>query len=391
MKYKKHLTVFVLFAIAAFSPLLVAVRAGSPNTFVQVYDGSTLMDGRLTTGDFDNNGTVDIAIAGHRIPSSTDYSLSVLINDGQGVFTSLSDSPFHRTLALRAGDFDSDHVLDLAVLSNDSGPAEVRVFRGLGDGTFVAVPNAQMVTYARTIDTGDSNGDGLLDVVATGYTGRPARDTVVYPLVSNGDGTLTPHPEMRKHGRLRSAAVVDFDQDGRADVAVLQNWSVQLFRAQPDGSIASPTAIPLDAKIVSPGYFNLKAADFNGDGFGDILFPQLGRSSLGMLRSDSDGSFAPLAFLPGYSNIAYDFAVGDFDGDGLADALINGPGEGMYYRGGAGGLGEASAFTFEGRIQDPMVVDDFDGDGRQDIASSETFSAGARLWVVLSRFSTPAN
>jgi len=84
----------------------------------------------LVTGDFDGDGTLDLAIT-----NSLDNTVSVLLGNGDGTFQDavnydVGSSP----AALVAADFNGDHILDLAVA--DSGDGTVTLLVGGVSGTF---------------------------------------------------------------------------------------------------------------------------------------------------------------------------------------------------------------------------------------------------------------
>ncbi len=112
-------------------------------------------------GDIDNDGDIDGFCLNY------DVNSTLLINDGNGVFTnSISGSGIANTTSFFGmnatfQDFDNDTYLDLLLTGDDH-----FLYKGNGDGTFTAVPNPMVYsTYTITSHAiGDLNNDGWLDV-----------------------------------------------------------------------------------------------------------------------------------------------------------------------------------------------------------------------------------
>ena len=84
----------------------------------------------VTTGDFDRDGTSDLAIA-----NTASGSVSVLLGDGDGNFQAPRTFAAGAAVwAVAIGDFNGDGAPDLATA--DNGANTVSVLPGNGDGTF---------------------------------------------------------------------------------------------------------------------------------------------------------------------------------------------------------------------------------------------------------------
>jgi hypothetical protein len=117
------------------------------------------------TGDFDKNGTVDVAMASN--------SVYIFSNDGTGRLTVAHAYPLQQTgLGIVTADFNGDGKLDLLVLGIDptSQDWSYSVLLGNGDGTFQSpVFNPQGVTGGSppAVIVADFNHDGKPDIATT--------------------------------------------------------------------------------------------------------------------------------------------------------------------------------------------------------------------------------
>jgi len=167
-------------------------------------------------------------------------------------------------------------------------------------------------------------------------------------------------------------AVADFNGDGKADLAVsdysgVSGVSILLGDGAGNFRVASTLS----------GFYSAYVGDFNGDGIPDLACPNFitgPNVTLTILLGKGDGTFQTVASIPSPHN-SNNIAVGDFNGDGKADLAIAdldtgvdillGNGDGTFqppvsYASGAPGSPGANF----------IVVADFNGDGRADIATS---------------------
>jgi outer membrane protein assembly factor BamB len=208
----------------------------------------------VAVGDFDKNGTLDVAVA--------TSGLDILLGNGDGTFAPEVAYPSnsYASYGVAVGDIDGDGVLD-AVIVHTYGET-VGVFRGKGDGTFQPETQYATGTEPSSVALGDVDGDGHLDVAVTNY-----RDDTVGVLYGQGDGTFAPQVAYPAGLNPNGVVIVDLNRDGLADLAatnfdeatvsVLLNAGSRQFANQfVMGTGAGPSA--------------LATADLNADGWPDL-------------------------------------------------------------------------------------------------------------------------
>lgn len=272
--------------------------------------------------------------------------------------------------AVTVGDFNDDGRPDIAALGG-SGVPDSGLF------LFVANSGGQFPTFttygaapvsvleAGSIDTGDFNGDGLDDLVATVWDGF-----VIFH--QNAAGTLDPPVHFVSPTDLR-VATGDFNNDGRDDVVAIgwgsQSTDVNVYLQDASGLVA------LDATYVGihNGWDDLEVGDVNGDGLDDVVVMSgQGGADFAVFTQTATGTMTgPVP----YSNVAGGLSpnaigIGDFDGDGRADVVVD---EGfssllhLYMQNAAGTLNPDQAFDVPGLKAGAIESIDWEGDGKDEI------------------------
>jgi len=229
-----------------------------------------------------------------------------------------------------AGDYDGDGWVDLYATGGPEGSN--RLLRNLGDGTFEDVAAAAGVGLAGSFGAGavfaDYDGDGHLDLLVSGVLETPL---VVFRNL--GDGTFsdaTASTGIDVTADTFSAAFGDYDGDGDLDVA-LTHWqqditeSARLWRND-DGSFVDVTAeADLD---IGRGLFDLDwsftatFADINEDGLPDLLLAG-DFSGSQVFVNDGDGTFTDATGEMIDDENGMGSAVGDYDNDGDLDWFVS--------------------------------------------------------------------
>lgn len=169
-----------------------------------------------------------------------------------------------------------------------------------------------------------------------------------------------------------SITSADFDEDGRADIAiadVIAN-AVTVLRGRGDGTFDSPVRLRVGIQPYSVG-----SADFNADGHADLVAASTLSKDLHVLEGRGDGTFKRPYRLTA-SGFPDDMAVADVNADGRLDvvALNAFYGKLDVYLNRAGVLVKQPVVATGGTsigLSLAVTVADLDGDGDQDIALAE--------------------
>jgi hypothetical protein len=282
---------------------------------------ATPYTGFLATGDFDNSGKLGLAVAGLQSSDAT-----ILLGNGNGSFTQSSALVYIQnfpTVSLASGDFNGDGNLDLVATGNGSGlPVVVQL--GYGDGAFNVVPSSPfgLTTGITSIAVGDFNGDGKLDLALGGsdLTTGAGHLTI---LLGNGDGTFTPTAASPiAVGASYSIAVADFNGDGKLDLAVANyaTNTVTILLGNGDGTFTQASGSPIP---VGSAPYAITAGDFTGSGKLGLAVANFHDNNVSILLGKGDGTFTQSATIP-VGKGPYSLTVGDFNGSGrLGLAVAN--------------------------------------------------------------------
>lgn len=244
------------------------------------FDGENFIDsqislpgvtrGSIDWGDFDNDGAIDLLIVGQDTESSSITKL--FKNEG----TDFEEVELANVIGVSFGDaawadFDSDGLFDFIItgvtgVAPDTGPPVTKLYRNTGSG-FEETSNDFTGIYESSVDWGDADGDGDLDLLLTGFTA--AHEPVTQLYLNEADGFQL--VEIGIPGVLEGFAKWgDYDNDGDLDILLVGNTIMDPPR---QFRVFSNDNLTFESIFNGPGVGQASGgwADFNNDGFLDIF------------------------------------------------------------------------------------------------------------------------
>lgn len=346
---------------------LVVANASSNNVTIMIGDGSGGFGGARTYsvgltptsvagGDFNGDGKIDLVTS-----NSNQNSVSVLLGGGGGNFGTEVKYPAGSTpRQVVVGDYNNDGKLDLAVANGTccQNTQSVSILLGNGAGGFSAPTTFTAGTNAYAIISADFNNDGKADLAVANNA-----DNNISLLLGNGSGAFATPVNFALSASPTDLAVGDFDGDGNIDLVVAAG-NVYVLPGNGAGGFS------ISAPISAPGAIAVAVGDINGDGKADIATAN-STDSLSVFLGDGSGSFGSPTSLPVTSPT--DVALGDFNGDGKIDLAASNSSTAVTIRvgDGAGAFGAATTFN-PGSTPKGILALDANGDGRLDLATANS-------------------
>jgi len=261
------------------------------------------------------------------------------------------------------GDITGDGIPDIVTIDT---AGKISILQGNGDGTFkpatrvsdgAPVNSQASAIVGRFISSNSDNNDksGLLIFDDT---------NTVELISSNGDGTLAVTSMNFSHP-VYSAASGDFNGDGNADLAVgYSNGQVATFIQGYSG--LNPGGV---YSVASGPISQLQTIDLNDSGLQSLVAVDKAGQNIDVLMANGPGTFIPTPISVFHSSDPrFGFGIDDFNGDGFQDI----------------GVGEKSGYTVallsngNGQFHKGLVnnfpsgtygaaIGDFTGDGKPDL------------------------
>lgn len=313
-----------------------------------------------------------------------------------------------------AADFNDDGMLDLAVSAigrlrepHEERPAhdEINLFYARGPMQFASIAPVRsgFAPYALLAANIDARRDP--DMLVVSFMASRGRDLMLFRNL--GEELFEPHeftvpderlpytkmpdldgrPVFTKPG-LTSLAVADFDRDGYRDV-IATGWSSDVlvyWRGKPEVFFGEPTFIDAPG-----GPRDIVLVDMDGDGDLDIAVTLYNEAAIGLWEQVAPGQFEPRTRVPAWGKMPHRIAAADMNGNGRRDlvvshchtedavAILFNTGPFRYEVAQALVLGEDFR-RLEHEIRD-IEVADFNGNGRPDIAAACFASRSVQVFI----------
>jgi PKD repeat protein len=336
---------------------------------VPVSSGSnaTLWPFSVAVGDFNSDSQQDLAV----VNQGSD-NVTVLLGNGSGGFSPAAGSPIavgDFPASVVVGDFNGDGKQDLAVANQAA--SNISILLGNGNGGFSPAPGSPVSAGNEPLYlvVGDFNGDGRQDLVSA----RDSQNVVV--LLGNGSGGFSPSagsPFFAGQSPI-AVAVGDFNGDAKQDLAVanISYAYVVILLGNGSGGFTQAAGSPVR---VGSGPISIVAGDFNGDGKQDLATTNQFSADITILLGNGSGGFSQAAGSPiaVTEDRLIPLTVGDFNGDGRQDLATANPNTDhlvVLLGNGSGGFSVATGSPYPtGHSPIFLVTGDFNHDGKQDVA-----------------------
>jgi hypothetical protein len=326
------------------------------------------MCGGVAVFDYDNDGWMDIYLVNgstlEDLRAGKCHPGKLYRNNHDGTFTDVAKSGLNHCgwgFGVAAGDYDNDGWEDLYVTYLDGGV----LYHNNHDGTFTDVTAKADVGntghWGTSAAFGDYDGDGRLDLYVANYVdvdlehlpefgqgpfcqyrGIPVscgprglkggRDRLYH---NNGDGTFTDVTEKLNVDSESYYGLgvlwLDYDEDGCLDLYVANDSSPSLlYHNNCHGGfdeVGAQAGVAYSADGREQAGMGVDTADYDNDGWPDIVKTNFSDDSNNLYHNDHSGSFTDTAGAAGFGPISIPFLgfgvkFADFDNDGWPDIFV---------------------------------------------------------------------
>jgi len=256
---------------------------------------------RLLIKDFNNDGRLDIAV---NAPSED--KILLFLGDGKGNFANppdeLEDLP--KDFGIAAGDFNRDGNLDIAattIAGRSATGSNIVILLGDGAGGFTMSWENRVNPDPTSVQSGDLNNDGILDLVVAGALSENKSGNFVATLLGDGTGNFSPKQTINLGaGELEGEITLgDFNEDGKLDVvypvsgtqSATKSTTILVFFGDGSGGLVAGPVL-----TVGQEPHTVITADVNKDGHLDLVNSNRSDATISVLLGDGAGNFAAPTF-----------------------------------------------------------------------------------------------
>ncbi|MEM9410168.1 MAG: FG-GAP-like repeat-containing protein [Planctomycetota bacterium] len=240
--------------------------------------GTGLSD--IATEDIDGDGDIDLVVTNRLNSPQTDPGFVVFMNDGNGQFSEAVQYVLPSGAeTLTSGDFDLDGDVDVAmsVRFADS----VAVSLNHGDGTFADPILYDVGNRPFSITSADIDNDGDLDLATANlFSDSTGVGNDVCILLNNGDGSFA-DPMTFIEGRGTHIASADYDRDGDIDLAIAAGQEATLMINQGNLEFRSGFSVR-----IGDGENRIVFGDMDGDDDLDLVTSNRFADSISIVFND---------------------------------------------------------------------------------------------------------
>jgi len=259
--------------------LMTGVNSG--NDYVKLYrnDGNleftevatgiqNMSAGQCHFVDYDNDGDLDISVLG----SGANI---IYRNDGSDAFSNIHALLENlRFCSSDWGDFDNDGYLDLIISGETDNGTRTYIYTNHGDGTFTLIPNSIPGVLSGSVKWGDYDNDGWLDIVIAGNYGQPYGPRIAQEFINNCDRTFSEQGPIFTPVSSCKIVCGDLNNDLKLDM-ILSGYTGGCYVTNVYKNIGSVANIPPAPPDV---VFNDNTGTFSFSGASDTTTPDLGLS-----------------------------------------------------------------------------------------------------------------